>query len=83
MGQNRLSRETAIETDGQRFCRHSVQLQMRHSGILATSDGQLGSPLWHASALRQQLGHDPARCVHTGVCQDDRIALPRAFRHGA
>jgi hypothetical protein len=28
VGQNRLSRETAIETDGQRFCRHSVQLQI-------------------------------------------------------
>jgi hypothetical protein len=31
----------------------------------------------------QQLGHNPARCVHTGVCQDDRIALHRAFCHGA
>ena len=36
--------------------------------FLARSADQLGSPLWHASAMRQQLGHDPARCVHTGVC---------------
>src|SRR5271166_6751992 len=33
--------------------------------FLATSADQLSSPLRHASAMRQQLGHDPARCVHT------------------
>ena len=27
-GPNRLSREAAIKTDGQRFCRHFVQLQI-------------------------------------------------------
>ena len=53
------------------------------AGPVFTSADQLGSPLRYASAMCQQLGHNPARCVHTGVCQDDRIALRRAFCHGA
>ena len=48
------------------------------SGFCATS-----AALRHPGALPQQLGHDPARRVHAGVRQDDRIALGRAFCHRA
>ncbi len=40
-------------------------------------------PFRHTRAVRQQLGHDPARRVHAGVRQDRRIAIRRAFRHRA